>query len=167
VQPAQQSLIGTLPAQHNQPQGTATLQDITISCGQCNNDFCFTAKNQKEYSSKEPPWSTPKRCHSCRSTDKECETFATKGICPYGINCRFTHGGEAAAVQGRRLQQLLPGQYNAACKEFVAGSCSRDDACPFQHQGRENQQRAKSAQMQSAKLDQVPETGYSGMRKRN
>jgi hypothetical protein len=140
-------------------QDTGPWCDVEISCGMCGTDFTFSANTQREFSLKEPPWEAPKRCHTCRSAagprrEKECDIFASKGVCPYGDKCKFEHNGPAAAAaqtfQGRRLSQLLPGSLDKPCAKLTStGECSDGDACLHKHPGREAQQRAKSFAIQS------------------
>jgi hypothetical protein len=140
-------------------QDTGSWSDVMISCSMCDSDFVFTAKNQKEFSLKEPPWDAPKRCSTCRSaangrSEKECNLFASNGVCPYGDKCKFEHSDSPASpvqtFQGRRLSQLLPGSSNKPCAKLTStGECSDGDACLYKHPGREAQQRAKGFAIQS------------------
>jgi hypothetical protein len=162
----QPQLLHSTQAQHH--QNISTPADIEIVCAQCNEAFAHSAKRQTEYAAKEPPWDTPKRCHSCRSRDKECADYSNTGTCQYGSKCRFRHDNTAPPAETRahsRLPRMLPGQHERICQTFAAtGSCTKNDNCLFKHPGREHEQ--KVAAVIAKSRDEAPAEGFNGLTRR-
>lgn len=54
---------------NSQQIGSSTLEDRTITCTECGNDFVWTAKDQDFYRRK--GFQQPKRCQDCRKKKQQ------------------------------------------------------------------------------------------------
>jgi hypothetical protein len=133
------------------------LKAIDLHCGGCGAKFVFTIKQQQEYKGR--GFDQPKRCPQCRGNQKMCEHFASTGACPFGDSCKYRHQADIAAstaTVGHRLAALAPGQYPTTCKHFANNTCENGDESHFTH----------PARIKTAAVDQVPNTGFVGLQKR-
>ncbi len=84
------------------------MQDKTLTCSDCSQEFTFTASEQEFFAQK--GFSTPSRCPSCRAARKA----AREGGSSYGGG---SYGGE---------RQMYPA---------VCAQCGKDTQVPFQPRG--------------------------------
>jgi CxxC-x17-CxxC domain-containing protein len=83
------------------------MQDKTIVCSDCGQEFTFTASEQEFFAQK--GFSTPSRCPSCRA--------ARKAARENGSSSRGSYGGE---------RQMYPA---------VCAQCGKETQVPFQPRG--------------------------------
>lgn len=87
------------------------MQDKTLTCSDCGQQFTFTVREQEFYAQK--GFSDPSRCPSCRAARKA----AREGGSSYG-------GGSSAGYGGER--QMYPA---------VCAQCGKQTEVPFQPRG--------------------------------
>ena len=114
---------------------TKGLDEIVLSCRDCQQAFTWSIEGQALYRAK--GWkNTPVTCEACRDTAKRkraagkmCHAFL-KGNCERGAECWFSHA--AVSVPGRKIKNasLRPA---GVCFAFLRGACTRGDACRFDH----------------------------------
>ena len=91
-----------------------TMQDKTITCSDCGQEFTFTASEQEFFAQK--GFSTPGRCPACRAARKA----AREG----GSSSRSSYGGGGSSYGAPR--QMYPA---------VCAQCGKDTEVPFQPRG--------------------------------
>jgi len=94
------------------------MQDKTLTCNDCGQEFTFTASEQEFFAQK--GFSTPSRCPSCRAARKAAREG---GSSSYGS--RSSYGGGGGGGYGGTRQM-----YPAVCAQ-----CGKDTEVPFQPRG--------------------------------
>lgn len=89
------------------------MQDKTITCSDCGQEFTFTASEQEFFAQK--GFSTPGRCPSCRAARKA----AREG----GSSSRSSYGGGSSYGEPRQM-------YPAVCAQ-----CGKETEVPFKPSG--------------------------------
>ncbi len=96
---------------------SATYTDRALTCGDCGQQFTFTASEQEFYAARS--FSEPRRCPSCRAARK-----ASRGDTGYGSS--YSSSGSSYGDYGRSERQM----YSATCS-----SCGREAKVPFRPNG--------------------------------
>ena len=91
------------------------MQDKTLTCSDCGQEFTFTASEQEFFAQK--GFSTPSRCPSCRAARKA----AREGGSSYSGGSSYGSGGGYGATR-----QMYPA---------VCAQCGKETEVPFQPRG--------------------------------
>ncbi len=96
------------------------MQDKTITCSDCGQEFTFTASEQEFFAQK--GFSTPARCPSCRAARKAAREGGSSSRNSYGGGSSYGSGGSSYGAP----RQMYPA---------VCAQCGKETEVPFKPSG--------------------------------
>lgn len=101
------------------------MQDKTLTCRDCGNQFTFTSGEQ-EFFTQKGFTNEPSRCPECRATRKASGGYSSGGGGYSSGGGGYSSGGSGGGGYERREREMFPA---------VCAQCGKDTQVPFQPSG--------------------------------